>query len=97
MWLNLEQFIYYIVNYTGKDGSIISVSEQLNTYPYTLTQHHSTDNKLALMLGLGRGRLYSYFDTEIYPKQAGTLVFENHIMILLGLKIHLSHILSVYW
>ena len=89
MWLNLEQFIYYIVNYTGKDGSIISVSEQLNTYPYTLTQHHSTDNKLALMLGLGRG-------SEICPKQAGTLVFENHIMILLGLKIHLSHILSVY-
>ena len=96
MWLIRTIYIYYIVNYTGKDGSIISVSEQLNTYPYTLTQHYSTDNKLALMLGLGSGRLYSYFDTEIYPKQAGTLVFENHIMILLGLKIHLSHILSVY-
>ena len=75
----------------------ISVSEQLiNTYPYTLTQHYSTDNKLALMLGLGSGRLYSYFDTEIYPKQASTLAFENHVMILLGLKIHSSHIHSVY-
>ena len=48
------------------------------------------------MLGLGSGWLYSYFDTEIYPKQAGTLAFENHVMILLGLKIHSSHIHSVY-